>query len=143
MTTARLEFSLWCTGPDLCVCVRLDNNVIYQGSPGPDPEKISHDFDDAQTQQHLLCIELSGKRPEHTRISETGEILEDRLVHVDDLCFDGISLGHVITKLARYTHDTNGTAPQSCHEFYGVMGCNGAVTLEFSTPVYLWLLENM
>jgi len=49
----------------------------------------------------------------------------------------------MFTELATYTHDFNGTKELTQEKFYGVMGCNGTVSLKFATPIYLWLLENM
>jgi len=46
-------------------------------------------------------------------------------------------------KLAQYQHDFNGTGNPTIDKFYGEMGCNGTVSLKFTTPIYLWLLENM
>ena len=42
-----------------------------------------------------------------------------------------------------YRHDYNGTTDPFDDEFYGEMGCNGTVSLKFTTPIYLWLLENL
>jgi len=44
---------------------------------------------------------------------------------------------------ATYTHNFNGTQAETTDKFYGEMGCNGTVSLRFTTPIYLWLLETM
>jgi len=44
---------------------------------------------------------------------------------------------------AVYVHDFNGTGKFVNKQFFGEMGCNGTVELKFSSPFYLWLLENM
>jgi hypothetical protein len=49
----------------------------------------------------------------------------------------------MVTEQAVYTHDFNGTQQEIQDEFYSEMGCNGTVSLKFSTPIYLWLLEHM
>jgi hypothetical protein len=50
----------------------------------------------------------------------------------------------MFSEQAEYHHDCNGTAQQVIlDKFYREMGCNGTVSLKFTTPVYLWLLENM
>jgi hypothetical protein len=51
-------------------------------------------------------------------------------------------IDHTIDQLV-YEHNANGTGPLVQDKFYGEMGCNGTVTLEFSSPTYLWLLEQM
>jgi hypothetical protein len=42
-----------------------------------------------------------------------------------------------------YTHNFNGTRPEITDTFFGIAGCNGTISFSFSTPIYLWLLENM
>ena len=49
----------------------------------------------------------------------------------------------MLVEQAVYTHDFNGTQPEIEDTFFGEMGCNGTVSLRFTTPIYLWLLENM
>ena len=143
MNTSVLSFVVQSTGPDLHLTVRLDDSVIYDRSPGDGPEKISHSFDDSVETEHLLCFEMSGKLPEHTTVSESGEILHDRVIKITDTAFDDIRLGHIFVEIARYHHDRNGTSGPMVEGFYGDMGCNGRVEMKFSTPIYLWLLESM
>lgn len=140
---SSVTFKIRTTGPSLIVVARIDDQEIYHGEPGQETVLVRGEFDDDIECERKLTISLLGKLPEHTRISESGEILEDRVVEISDLCFDDIALGHVMTKTAAYTHDQNGTAPMAEHQFYGTMGCNGTVELKFSSPMYLWLLENM
>jgi hypothetical protein len=64
------------------------------------------------------------------------------MLTVTDLEFDEILLGQIFINNAVYTHNCNGTAPETQNTFYGKMGCNGTVELKFTTPVYLWMLEN-
>jgi len=143
VTTAAITFSVRATGADLDLCVTLDRSVIWHGCPGADPVTVRHDFADTDDADHVLSFQLQGKLPEHTVISERGEILQDRCVVIQDLAFDDIALGHVFTEVAQYHHDTNGTTDAVVDTFHGTMGCNGRVDLKFSTPIYLWLLETM
>lgn len=142
-TTARLAFAVSATGPDLGLQVILDGHIIWDGSPGTEMETVIHDFDDRVEQQHVLEFHMRGKLPEHTIIDGTGMIVADRCINIADLSFDEIKLGHMFTEVAQYFHDHNGTTDPVTESFYGVMGCNGRVEMRFSTPIYLWLLENM
>jgi len=92
---------------------------------------------------HELRLVLTGKTAAHTQIDEQGNILSDATLAISDLAFDEIKLGHMTTKLATYSHDFNGTKEPAQEQFYGEIGCNGTVSLGFTTPIYLWLLENM
>jgi hypothetical protein len=93
--------------------------------------------------EHVLKLVLKGKRSEHTTVTDTGDIVSDAVLTIQDLSFDGISLGQIVNEKTVYTHDFNGHGTESQHQFFGTMGCNGTVELQFTTPVYLWLLENM
>ena len=93
--------------------------------------------------KHALKLVLKNKRPEHTQLSDSGQILQDSCLTVSNLVFDGIKLGQIVNELAVYYHNFNGTCPAIKEQFFGTMGCNGTVELKFSTPIYLWLLENM
>ena len=93
--------------------------------------------------EHTLKLILKNKTAAHTKIDEQGNIVSDTTLTISNLAFDEIKLGHMVTKLATYDHDFNGTKAPVQDQFYGEMGCNGTVSLGFTTPVYLWLLENM
>ena len=93
--------------------------------------------------EHELRFVLKNKKLDHTQIDESGNIVADANLIVTDLAFDEIKLGHIITEQSTYTHDFNGTGQLTQDKFYGEMGCNGIVSLKFSTPMYLWLLEHM
>lgn len=126
---------------DLAVC--LDGKIQWQGRPGTDVQEITVEFDDTDDQSHVLEFVLSGKTLEHTQITDQGEIISDVLIKIQNIAFDDIEIDQMVSELAKYHHDFNGTQPAVADRFYGEMGCNGMVRLEFTTPIYLWLLENM
>ena len=142
-STARLAFDVSATGPDLHLDVMLDGIIIWSGYPGSEKETICHDFDDTAEQDHVLQFVMEGKLPEHTRIDAAGAILEDRCIQITNVTFDEFQLGHMFTQVSQYHHDHNGTTEAKIDQFYGEMGCNGRIEMPFSTPIYLWLLENM
>ena len=94
-------------------------------------------------QEHELFFVMGGKTHEHTKIDETGNIVKDAVLTIKDITFDEIDVEMIVIKNAVYAHDFNGTQAPTQTKFYGEMGCNGTVNLKFSTPIYLWLLENM
>ena len=93
--------------------------------------------------QHELRLVLKNKTAEHTQIDEAGNIVTDARLRITDIAFDEIKLGHMFVEQAVYTHDFNGTGTPIKDKFYGELGCNGTVSLKFTAPVYLWLLEHM
>ena len=143
MQTAKLGFKISANEAVLDLAVCLDGKIQWQGCPSTDLQDITVEFDDADDQPHVLEFVLSGKTIEHTRITDQGEITSDVTVRIEDIAFDDIVIDQIVSELAEYNHDFNGTQPAIVDQFYGEMGCNGTVRLEFTTPIYLWLLENM
>ncbi len=86
---------------------------------------------------------MYGKLPEHTKINDAGEITQDALLSVANIQVDGIDISQISANLIEYHHDFNGGQDAIVDRFYGTMGCNGQLKLRFTTPIYLWLLENM
>jgi hypothetical protein len=130
---AELGFEAWVN--DQCV---FDTNYVTESIvvTGVLPD------DNVET-DHTLKMVLKNKLPEHTTISESGEILHDACLEITGLTFDNIELGQIVDNLTVYEHNFNGNAESIKDKFFGTMGCNGTVTLKFSTPIYLWFLENM
>lgn len=122
--------------------VWVDNQKFFDKDHVQTAEKISIELAEDET-DHELRFVMKNKTSDHTKINEAGDIIADARLIVTDLEFEGIQLGHLVTEQAVYTHDFNGTGAVTDSEFYGAMGCNGTVSLKFSTPVYLWLLEHM
>jgi hypothetical protein len=123
--------------------VWLDNKLLQDIDPVVGGTAINIDVDDEDELDHELKFVLKNKTQDHTEIDEVGNILKDSIVTIKNLKFDNIELGHMFFEQAVYCHDFNGNGPAIEEKFYGTMGCNGTVVLKFTTPVYLWLLENM
>jgi hypothetical protein len=104
--------------------------------------QVEHEISDNDG-DHELRFVLKNKLPDHTRVDVEGNILSDAMVTVRDIQFDGINCQYLTTNLAEYQHDFNGSQSPTVDKFYGTMGCNGTVSLKFTTPIYIWLLENM
>jgi hypothetical protein len=94
-----------------------------------------------QEQQHELAFEMYGKKEQHTEIDASGNIVKDAYLSMSNFSLDGIDLQDWTS--FEYLHNNNGAGPQVNDKFFGYVGCNGSVTLKFTTPIYLWLLENM
>jgi len=122
--------------------IMLDQVIIFETAHVTETVQIKHEISDADG-EHELTFEMFGKLPEHTKITETGEIVSDVLLEINNITLDGIDLDQIFQLLAAYRHDFNGSQTPADHKFYRHMGCNGIVTLKFTTPIYLWLLENM
>jgi len=123
--------------------VWVDDKLLQSIDSVVGPMTISIDVEDADGVDHELKFVLKNKTQEHTIVDELGNILRDSVIEITDLKFDDIELGHMFFEQAVYNHNFNGNGSDTEEKFYGTMGCNGTVSLKFSTPMYLWLLENM
>jgi hypothetical protein len=92
---------------------------------------------------HELKLTMSGKTTDHTVLDPQDKIVTDAMLEFANIELDAINIDNMVQSLAVYTHDFNGTGVQVHEQFYHAMGCNGTASLKFTTPVYLWLLENM
>lgn len=120
----------------------LDDQQIFHSSHITGTTFFQHDVCDDES-NHQLRFVMTGKTVAHTQIDANGQIVSDARLLIKDLAFDEIKLGLVFSQLSTYTHDFNGTGSATQEKFYQEMGCNGTVSFQFSTPVYLWLLEHM
>jgi hypothetical protein len=144
MTTAGISFSI---SPSDSVCplgaeVWIDQQQIFNTEHLADTVKISYNIneDDAE---HELRVILKNKLPEHTKIGANGNITQDAVINIDSFEFEDIDVNQVVQEQAVYRHNFNGSAAEVQEKFFGSMGCNGTVSLKFTTPIYLWLLEHM
>lgn len=120
----------------------LDDQQIFDTAHVDSTVECQTKFSDSDS-DHELRFVMKNKTIDQTQINETGKILKDACLTISDVAFEGIELGHMFIEQTSYTHDFNGTQEKVTEKFYGEMGCNGTVNLKFSTPIYLWLLENM
>jgi hypothetical protein len=120
----------------------IDDTCVFALDHVNSPTFVAHEFSDADG-EHTLRIRLKNKLPEHTQIDDQDNIVSDALLSVTEILFDEIDCTQIVQELAVYRHSLNGTGPEIEDQFFGDMGCNGTVELKFTTPMYLWLLENM
>jgi hypothetical protein len=128
---ATLGFEAWC-----------DDQKVFDTDHVQTRQQVVVKITDDDS-EHELRFVLKNKTSDHTQVDAAGNIVSDARLIVSDLTFDEIKLGHMVTEQAVYMHDFNGTGAITRSKFYGEIGCNGTVSLKFSTPVYIWLLENM
>lgn len=127
---------------DLVIELLIDNQSFYINKVIPGTHSLSHEVD-LEEGDHTFDIVLSGKTVDHTKVDEAGNIVSDVLIHVANIALDDINIDQIMSEQAVYTHNSNNTAELTEHKFYGPMGCNGTVRLNFTSPFYLWLLSNM
>jgi hypothetical protein len=128
---------------DLAVECWLDNIKFFDNVIGPGSHQIGHVADLAED-EHVLKIILKNKTSGHTTITPDGSIVQDAVINISKIFINNIAVDQLFWQMSEYVHNANGSlAETSAYHFYGDLGCNGTVSMTFSTPVYLWLLENM
>jgi hypothetical protein len=121
----------------------VDDHKIFDTDHVQGPVQITTEISDEDELEHELRLVMKNKTEEHTILNDIGDIVQDARLVINDLTFDGIKLGNIVAEKAVYEHDFNGSMEKSLHEFFGEMGCNGTVKIEFTTPVYMWMLEHI
>jgi hypothetical protein len=94
-----------------------------------------------EDQEHELRICLTNKTSQDTlENSDKTAILKDMLLNIESIAIDDIDIGHLIWTASEFLPQ-NPSRPvlQQCVN----LGWNGAYTLRFSSPFYLWLLERL
>jgi hypothetical protein len=144
-STIKFQCDLSTTDPTIPLGfeVLLNDKSVFKLKHVTESCRVSVDIDDEDGATQKLQFVMSGKTEEHTKVDDNGTITSDAMLSIGNVVIDDIDINQLLTEMAKYTHDFNGTQPEIADEFYGNMGCNGTITFEFSTPFYLWLLEHM
>ena len=101
------------------------------------------DIPDIEDATHKIDLVVSGKNSSHSKVNNDNTVTSTELIF-SDFNIDGTSIDSIVqVNPLPYTHNFNGAGSDTTEKFYGTAGCNGTITLEFTTPFYLWLLENM
>jgi hypothetical protein len=145
MSTYQITCTIGTTNPEakLGLEIWVDTTQLYTNDHVTE-SAIPLSFDLPENDgPHNLRFVMTGKTTSNTKINELGEIIQDATITISNVAFEEIELNQIVIDNAVYTHNFNGSQPETQAKFYGVMGCNGTVSLEYETPVYLWLLEKM
>ena len=144
METINISFDIETSDAEcpMGVEIRLDDTVLLINNHVQ--EKIAFNYNIRDNDgEHKLQVVLSGKTTDHTKVDEAGNIVKDATLQISNVVIDEIDINQLFLDKCVYTHNFNGTQPEIKDTFHGVAGCNGTISFEFSTPIYLWLLENM
>lgn len=142
ITQISLDLSNKSQHTDLGIELWLDQCKFFDHVIGTGSHHVVHEFEE-QDGPHALHIVLKNKLAAHTQIDDQGHIISDAVINVNNIKIDGIDITQIVYQLSQYIHDTNGKNTMAVHQFYGDLGCNGKVELNFTAPVYLWMLENI
>lgn len=141
MTKSTFKFAVRSSSPELKFKFVFDGQEIFYGSI--DSQTFSHQFSD-DDQEHTIEFHLEGKTIEHTVVNDNGEIVSDHVIEIHDMMLEGVALDQIFYCKNQYYHSFNDVSKDLVEDqFYGIMGCNGKVEFKFTSPVYLWFLDNI
>ena len=140
--TVSCEVSATSASVPLGLEIWIDEQQVFDSAYVQQDTVIAHKLADSEG-EHELRFVMKNKQLEHTQIDSNGNIVSDACIVIKNIKFDEIELGDIVNQLAVYTHDFNGTGNTVQDQFYNIMGCNGTVSLKFSSPIYIWVLENL
>ena len=120
----------------------LDDTVVFAVLHVKQLYKFTHELEDDDG-DHTLKIIMLNKTPAYTKIDEAGNIIKDATLQISNVVIDDVDMNQIFLENCVYEHDFNGTQPKTAVPFYGTAGCNGTISLEFTSPIYMWLLDQM
>ena len=146
METVEVKFTLEPTWFDNApkIKVAINNNILLDTQL---EEKL--DFKKAvelnEDSSHQLTFTLYDKTNNDTVVKD-GVIEKDTLIKISNIELEDTDLTSMLSlnkELFYYEHDTNSSTQLEKHTLYDTLGCNGTATINFTTPFYIWLLENL
>lgn len=145
MIASYLSFKVTPSNPAMPVGLEVwvNQQQIFNAEALIEPVPIRYEFDDSIAAEYVLKVILKNKKSEHTRIDADNNILSDSLLELGDFELEGIAITQLVLEQADYKHNFNGHGVETTEKIYGTIGCNGILSLEFSTPLHNWLLEHM
>jgi len=135
--------------------IAIDNtSIVKKDITGtedkPDVIEFEHEF--TEDSEHYLIINRMGKLNNQTMVNEKGDIIKDQLLHIKNIQIDEIDIGALVYE-GVYTPQypepwatqqrESGNDLKDSFKNVTQMGFNGTWSFKFSSPFYMWLLENL
>jgi hypothetical protein len=103
--------------------------------------------------ENSLTIEFLNKTMYDTVLDHNDIIIDDLLLNIDSIEIDEIDLGSLLWTASKYMPNypenhklkmsQSGNSLPDCHSNCVNLGWNGQWILPFTSPFYIWLLENI
>ena len=158
MATEKLKFKIelfatyWNLKP---ICdISLNDKTFWTGSimgSEAKPDVIEFEADLHEGQDYKLIINRQGKDKKQT-ILDGEKIIKDQLLHIKTIEIDEINIGALVYEGIYRPEYPEPWASQQIKAGVNLpetlknvtnMGHNGTWTLNFNSPFYMWLLENL
>ena len=159
MATEKVKFKLemyatmWDKAPHAEVLIG-DNSYFSADITGTEdnPNLIEFEHELEEGKFYELIIKRAGKGRNQTVINDQGDILKDQLLHIKNIEIDEIDIGALVYEgvyTPIYPEPWATQQKEAGNELTETlknitrMGHNGTWSLRFSSPFYMWLLENL
>ena len=158
MTTEKLKFKLelwaeyWDKKPIANILINSHSHYTQEiTGTEKEPTIIEFEHELTEGEKYSLIIERSGKDRRQTVI-EDGRIIKDQLLHIKSIEIDEIDIGALVYEgvyTPKYSEPWATQQKQAGKELpksfknVTIMGHNGRWELDFTSPFYMWLLENL
>lgn len=131
-----------------------DTELVNSKLAGGPNETEYFEFDAAVAEgKNSLIIEFNNKSVHDTIMDSNGTIIEDLLLNIDSVEIDEIDIGSLLWTASEYrpkypemyrikTAQSGQELPESLTNCVN-LGWNGRWSLSFTSPYYIWLLENL
>ena len=139
--TLTVEFSE--SDPYIFFDIFHNDNYISSNTFSKGIEQYTLEFDDTDTHtEQCVKLVMRGKTQQHTKIDDNANVLSDIYAMIKQIVIDEIDVTDLYTNgNSCYYHtgsNNNKNGPVIVDEFYGFIGFNGNIKLEFSTPMWKW-----
>lgn len=119
--------------------VYIDENLIFENLiTEPTEIRWAGQISDGD---HKIVIEMYNKNAGDTVTDDDENILNDVLLHINNISVDDIDLDQLLWSNSEY-YPIGADSPEKILDCVN-LGWNGFWQLSFSSPIYLWLLENL
>jgi hypothetical protein len=124
-----------------------DKEICTQTVTVDSDETFYIEFEESidENTENTIFVKLLNKQPNDT-VTNDGKIVQDMLLNIESIEIDEIDLGPLVWAASTYVPDHpqkfNGEIIKELKNCVN-LGWNGAYSLKFSSPFYIWLLENI
>jgi hypothetical protein len=135
--------------------ILIDEKSYFKGditTTEDKPTLIEFEHECEEGKDHRLVIKRSGKGKNQTVVNDKGDLLKDQLLNIKSIEIDEIDIGALVYE-GTYTPDypepwatqqrESGADLQESFKNVTRMGHNGTWQFKFTSPFYMWLLENL
>ena len=114
--------------------------------------RIEFEQECEEGKDYQLILDRSNKDKRQTIVNEKGDLLKDQLLHIKSIEIDEIDLGALLFEGVYRPNYPEPWATQQREAGHNIpetlknsidLGHNGTWTFTFTSPFYMWLLENL